>query len=308
MLKSSDSVDSVLTHWQRRGHRVAVPGAATFVVEEGCGEPVLCLHGVPASAFAYRKLLPHLATNGFRAIAFDWPGLGLAERPDDFDYRWTDLAEWAVDLVEALRLPRFHLLVHDIGGPIGFELARRIPDRIASLTVLNTIVRVSTFKPPWVMRPFRVPLVGEGYLAAMSEWMFVRLARWQGMSSSVPDNELRAYVRLLKREDGGRAFLKIMRGFELTQDFEARILSVLRSNRFPIRLIWGIDDPALPLATLGLQAREALRQKEIVCVEGKHFVQEDAPAEIAECVAALAASTVADDGSQHGESARRRQA
>ena len=41
----------------------------------------MCLHGVPASCFLYRKVLRELAARGLRGIAFDLPGLGLADRP-----------------------------------------------------------------------------------------------------------------------------------------------------------------------------------------------------------------------------------
>jgi hypothetical protein len=39
-------------------------------------------------------------------------------------------------------------VVHDIGGPIGFDVIRRVPDRIKSLTVLNTLVDVSQGNVP----------------------------------------------------------------------------------------------------------------------------------------------------------------
>jgi len=58
----------------------------------GSREPVVCLHSVPASAFLYRKLLPELAARALRGIAFDFPGLGLAERPARFDYAWSGLS------------------------------------------------------------------------------------------------------------------------------------------------------------------------------------------------------------------------
>ena len=42
---------------------------------------MVCLHGVPASCFLYRKVLRELAARGLRGVAFDLPGLGLADRP-----------------------------------------------------------------------------------------------------------------------------------------------------------------------------------------------------------------------------------
>jgi haloalkane dehalogenase len=281
------SVDAVVRAWADRGRRLHSPGAATTVWEEGDGEPVVCLHGVPASAFLYRKLLPELAARGRRGIAFDLPGLGLADRPEAFDYSWSGLAAWTAGAIDALGLDRFHLVVHDIGGPIGFDVVARVPDRIASLTVLNTMVRVATFRRPWFMEPFARRGLGELAVATMTGFGTERLMRAQGVATPVPGDELRAYHALLKRGDGGRAFLRIMRGFERTEAFESRILDALRARRFPAQVLWGADDSALRMTPHAEHAREALGLDRVIPLPGKHFVQEDAPAEIAGYVAQL---------------------
>jgi pimeloyl-ACP methyl ester carboxylesterase len=245
---------------------------------------------VPSSAFLYRKVLPALAERGLTGIALDLPGLGLADRPQEFDYAWSGLASWTAAAVDALELDRFHLVVHDIGGPVGFDLVARMPDRIASLTVLNTMVRVASFKRPWAMEPFARRGVGEAYLRTMHPLAFERLMRLQGVATAVPAEELRAYVPLLKRTDGGAAFLRIMRGFERTEAYERRILAALAARAFPAQVLWGERDPALRIDPYGEHVREALGVDEIVRLPGKHFVQEDAPGAIAERVASLVAA------------------
>src|SRR5947209_5473080 len=117
----SDSAAVVERH-RAAGRDFEAAGLRSFVREAGDGDPVVCVHGVPASCFLYRKVLAELATRGLRGVAFDLPGLGLAERPADFDYTWTGLGGFARAAVDALELDGFHLVVHDIGGPVGFEL------------------------------------------------------------------------------------------------------------------------------------------------------------------------------------------
>ncbi len=124
------------------GRAFTAGGLTGFVREAGTGEAVVCMHGVPASCFLYRKVLDGLADRGLRGVAFDLPGLGLADRPADYDYTWTGLGRYAAAAVVALELDRFHLVVHDIGGPVGFELAAALPERVLSLTILNTIIDV----------------------------------------------------------------------------------------------------------------------------------------------------------------------
>jgi len=194
-------------------------GVGSFVLERGDGAPVVCLHGVPASSFLYRKVLTELATRGLRGVAFDFPGLGLAGRPSDFDYSWSGLARWTGQAIDALGIDRCHLVVHDIGGPIGFEWAITHPERVCSLTVLNSPVDVAVFRRPWPMHPFAIRGVGQAWLASMRPPAFGWIFRHVGIAdnAAISSAEVDAYVALMKHGDHGNAFLKIMRGFELTQ-------------------------------------------------------------------------------------------
>ena len=119
------------------------------------------------SSFGYRKVLRELAARGLRGIAWDLPGFGLAERPREYDYTWTGLGRFCLAAVNTLNIDRFHLVVHDIGGPVGFELAAACPERVLSLTILNTVVDVAGWTPPWTMRPFRWPVIGGLWAAGM---------------------------------------------------------------------------------------------------------------------------------------------
>ncbi len=282
------STEVVADH-RAAGRAFTAAGVTGFVREAGEGETVLCLHGVPASSFLYRKVLDELAARDLRGVAFDLPGLGLADRPENFDYTWTGLGRYCVSAVDALELERFHLVAHDIGGPVGFELAAAVPGRVKSLTVLNTIVEVDTFKRPWSMEPFARRGIGEVYLRALSKPAFRMLMGLQGVAdrSAVPNAELDAYVDLLKREDGGRAFLKIMRGFERTAVKRELYRSVLASDRYPVQVVWGTRDPALKVEIHGEATRRAAGLDTIHRLPGKHFLQEDQAPAIADLVAAI---------------------
>src|SRR3954464_5531993 len=205
----------VVEQHEHAGRVFSAAEVGSFVREEGDGDPVVCIHGVPASCFLYRKVISELAGPGLRGVTFDLPGLGLAERPEDYDYTWTGLGKFALAAVDALELERFHLVVHDIGGPVGFELAAAAPERVLSMTVLNTVVAVDGFNRPWSMEPFAHRGAGEIYLASMTKPAFRLLWDMQaiGDRSATPPEEIDAYIDLLKRRDGGKAFLKIMRGF-----------------------------------------------------------------------------------------------
>ena len=134
------AVADVIRAHRGAGRMFSAAGVRSFVRSGGSGESVVHIHGLPASSFLYRKVLDEVAAHGYRALAFDLPGLGLAERPRDFSYTIPALSQWCAAAVDALELERFHLVVHDAGGPVGFGLAARMPERIKSLTILDTVV------------------------------------------------------------------------------------------------------------------------------------------------------------------------
>jgi pimeloyl-ACP methyl ester carboxylesterase len=289
-LRVRADVAQVIDAHSAAGRRFEAGGVRSFVREEGRGAAVVCVHGVPSSAFLYRKLVGQLADQGLRGLAFDFPGLGLAERPVDFDYSWSGLAGWMGEAIDALGLDRVHLVVHDIGGPIGCEWAVRNPGRVLSLTVLNTLLDPATFRRPWSMQPFAIPVVGQLWLRATPAALFAMWFRLQGLGdrSAMTTAEIYAYQALLKRADGGRAFLKIMRGFELTEAKRDLLWRGLGERSYPARIVWGERDPALGLEQLRI-AQQVLGVDDPVLVPAKHFLQEDQAPAIAYSIADLVA-------------------
>src|SRR3954452_19300690 len=176
-MRPPDATREAIEVHQAAGRRFQAGGVQSFVREQGRGTPVVLLHGVPTSSFLYRKVMAVLADQGLRAVAFDFAGLGLADRPEGFDYSWSGLARWMGDAIDALGIERCHLVVHDIGGPVGCEWAVREPERILSLTALNTDLAPATFRRPWTMRPFAVRGLGELWLRATPASVFRALFR-----------------------------------------------------------------------------------------------------------------------------------
>ena len=146
------------------------------------------------------------------------------------------------------------------------------------------------------MEPFARRGIGEAWLATMRGPVFAQLMYYAGVKdrSAVSGDELAAYVTLLKREDGGRAFLRIMRGFERTREKQERYVATVGDSRRPVQVVWGSGDPALPLKSFGEQARAAAKVPEIHALPGKHFLQEDCAPAIADRIADIADASLSD--------------
>jgi len=168
-----------------------------------------------------------------------------------------------------------------------------MPERVASLTVLNAPIEVESFKRPWSMEPFAHRGLGAAWLRSLNKPAFRLLMRLQGVAdmSKVTADEMGAYVDLLRRDDHGAAFLMIMRGFELTRAKQDLYAGVLSSDRYPVQVVWGERDPALKITTHGEAARRAGGVSDIVRLPGKHFLQEDQAQALADAIAAFIRSS-----------------
>jgi pimeloyl-ACP methyl ester carboxylesterase len=272
------------------GREFDAGGVRSFVRVQGEGEPVVLMHGIPVSSFLYRKVLPLLAERGLRGVAFDLPGLGLAEKPAAFDYSWSGLGRWTGQAIDALGLKSCHLVLHDIGGPIGLEWALRNRDRVRSLTVLDTLIDVGHFRRVWSMDLARPPVFGPLWVATIrppvARWLFYL----QGIAdrSATPAHEVDAHIALLHRDGGGSSFRKIVRGFELTKEKERFYTDGLREAGWPATILWADRDPALGEdrrrvieGVLGIDAQ---------VISAKHFLQEDQAPAVAEVIAGAAGS------------------
>jgi haloalkane dehalogenase len=272
------------------GREFEAGGVRSFVREQGDGDPVVLMHGVPVSSFLYRKVLPLVAERGLRGVAFDLPGLGLAEKPREFDYTWSGLGRWTGAAIDALGIERCHLVLHDIGGPIGLEWALRNRDRVSTLTVLDTLIDVAHFRRVWTIGLAAPPLLGPLWVATIrppaARWLFYL----QGIAdrSATPAHEVDAHLALLHRDGGGRSFRQIVRGFELTAEKERFYVDGLRQVGWPSTILWGEGDPAL-----GPDRRRAIEQAlgvEATVLPAKHFLQEDQAPAVATAIAELARS------------------
>jgi haloalkane dehalogenase len=285
-------VDALLDEHERAGQFIDVGGVRTFVRDEGTGAvPVVCVHGVPVSSFLWRKVLPELAARGLRGVAPDLPGLGLSDRPADFDYSWTGLGRHLSRTLDTLGIARYHLVVHDIGGPVGFEVAAHKPDRVASLTLLNTMVDANRFRRPGPMKPFAWPVVDRWWLQLGQRGpLFRLLMRHYGLlpDSSTTDAEIAAHQQLQVRGDGGRAFLKIMKGFETTRAKTDLYAGVVSTSHYPVQVLWGEDDPGLTLRKYGAIAARMAGIAQPTPLPGRHFFQEDSAPAIADHIHRLA--------------------
>jgi pimeloyl-ACP methyl ester carboxylesterase len=119
---------------------VKIDGLDIFYREAGSPKnpTVLLLHGFPTSSRMYRNLMPLLADR-YHVVAPDYPGFGNSSAPpvDKFDYTFANLTDVIDKFTQALKLDRYSIYLQDYGGPVGFRLAVKHPERVQALIVQN---------------------------------------------------------------------------------------------------------------------------------------------------------------------------
>jgi pimeloyl-ACP methyl ester carboxylesterase len=107
---------------------------AVNVMRGGKGPPLLFLHGA-GGAGVWLPFMTALSED-YDVIVPDHPGFGRSDTPEWLD-QLSDLAYFYLDLIEALKLDRVHLVGHSLGGWIAAEIAIRSTWQLRTLTLIG---------------------------------------------------------------------------------------------------------------------------------------------------------------------------
>lgn len=102
------------------------------------GEVVLLLHGFPQTSWSWRGVWPGLVDAGFRVVAPDQRGYSPDARPVGVEhYAMTHLVADAVTVMDAVDARTAHVVGHDWGAAVAWQVAGRHPDRVRTLTTVS---------------------------------------------------------------------------------------------------------------------------------------------------------------------------
>ncbi|MGA6206195.1 alpha/beta fold hydrolase [Nocardia testacea] len=262
-------------------YETTVDGARLCYVAAGSGDPLVLLHGWPQSHSAWREQIGPLSDSR-RVIAPDWLGWGASARdttlPCDYDSEVDRLAR----MLDALALDRVDLACHDYGGFLGLGLVQRHPDRVRRLAILNSRAH-ATFVARYALLfgAFTTAArhrLGRRLLAtppihAVHRWGLHRYIR----NGTFTPDRLEQYLALLRTPEGRRWYAHFWAGYQVRvrPELGARLSEIT----CPTTVIWGIRDPAIPLATAAELARH-IPHAELVRIDADHFLMEQRADEV----------------------------
>lgn len=212
---------------------------------------VVFLHGNPGASDDWAALLPRVGEFA-RALAPDMPGYGRAPRPRDFDYTIHGYAQHLGALLDAMGVRRAHLVLHDLGGFWGLQWAADHPDRVASLSLINTGL-LPDYRWHKYARIWRTPVVGELFQLGTTE-LTLKLLLNLDNPKPLPD----AFIRRMNQHGDWGSKRAVRRFYRATSDvgaFSSQVAAILAPRALPALVLWGEHDRYLPVRYAQVQAR-----------------------------------------------------
>jgi pimeloyl-ACP methyl ester carboxylesterase len=221
---------------------IDVAGARAHVRDQGNpnGIPLVLIHGAGGSLHVWEGWVRELGSKA-RVISMDLPGHGLTGAWPRQEYTVEAYADFVEALVDALKLDRFVLAGHSLGGGVAWTFAARRPDRVSQMILIDAAGEHR--EAPWPTRLARLPIVGDiGIYFKPELWVQRKLSQAYADPAMVSP-ELVVRTAELQRFPGNReaALLRAR-----TQDpLDAR---PLRQLRVATLILWGARDQWVPMA------------------------------------------------------------
>jgi pimeloyl-ACP methyl ester carboxylesterase len=260
--------------------QITVSGLRTRVFEAGprdATEAVVFVHGNPGSALDWNDLAGR--TGAFaRAVAFDMPGFGRADKPRDFEYSVPGEVRFLDAALSELGIERVHLVLHDLGGPWGMEWAASHPDRVAGVVLLNTGAFID-YRWHIFARIWQTPVLGEVLMATTSRFAFRTLTN-SGQKRKLPREYLDGMYDNFDR-DTRRAVLRHYRAESRPGPAARRQADAMRPHDVPALVLWGGRDPYLGLELAERQKQAFPSARVVVLPDSGHWPFIDNPEKVA---------------------------
>lgn len=261
------------------------------------GEVVVCLHGFPQSSRCWGQVGDRMVDSGLRVLAPDQRGYSPGARPERRrDFTIDKLAGDVVALIDAVGRERVHVVGHDWGGIVAWQLGVAHADRVATLTAVSTphpramqqsFLRSSQGLHSWYMGAFQIPWLPEKLVGAGGGDRVQKGLVKGGLSeASAADS-----ARLLSDPATARTMINWYRGLP----FSAR--KPMGKVEVPTVYVWSDAD-----AFLGRWAAERTEQwvtgsyRFVEIAGGSHWIPEEHPDRLADAILAVSSEFPAPRG------------
>ena len=260
----------------------------------GEGPAILLVHGITSSSRTWRSVMNGLAEQ-HTVLAPDLLGHGRSGKPRG-DYSLGAFANGVRDLLTVLGISKTTVVGHSLGGGIAMQFGYQFPDRLERLVLVDSgglgeEVSVALRAATWPGAEFVLPLMF-GPLTRTVGRAVGQVLRRLGVKANANVVGLAHGLDSLGDSDARRAFVHTARAVidPKGQRIDAHDRLYL-SEDVPTMLIWGANDPIIPLAH-GRRAHELMSHSRLEIFPGAgHFPFNDDPQHFVEVLTDFIAST-----------------
>ncbi|MGG6898239.1 MULTISPECIES: alpha/beta fold hydrolase [Rhizobium] len=279
--------------------RIDVDGVEIFYREAGdANRPaILLLHGFPASSFMFRELIDRLADQ-FHLIAPDYPGFGYSSAPsrDEFSYTFDHLADVMEKFTDRIGLGKYAIYMQDFGGPVGYRLATRHPEKVSFLIVQNANAYEEGLPDSFWELPrtlWRDPSP-ENFRKIREEATSDEALKWnythgvKDISNISPDSWV-LQKALLDRPGNKEIMLDLIFDYRTNPDLYPEWQGYFRKHQPPALIVWGQNDSIFPPSGAYPYQRD-LPKADFNLLDTGHFALEEQAEAIAAHIKRFAAT------------------
>jgi len=272
--EGDDSGEAAWRGFQKRQHVLELGDRFISYIDEGAGEPVVLLHGIPTWGFLWRETIGVL-NNRQRVLVPDLLGFGYSEKRDCFDRSLARQTEMVDAFLSKLGVQSAHFIGHDLGGGIALRMAVLFPQRVRSLCLLNSVCYDS-----WPIARFgqlgQPAVARQASAAEVTKWLRTQLAP---AFHSSPDPEWLDGLFSPWRTEVGKLSL-IRAAAALNTNHTSEITHLLPGLSVPTLVVWGEED-RFQLVKYGQLLADDIPGAHLVRIAGaSHFVMIDQPARV----------------------------
>jgi pimeloyl-ACP methyl ester carboxylesterase len=244
--------------------------------------PVILIHGFCSSTLVWSKVFLDIANAGYRVIAPDLLGYGYSAKPRHNEYTIESQMRMVNALLAQLGIQRAIFVGSSYGGSVAATCALDHPERVEKLVLVGPVINNEPTKY-LLMRLLGSPLIGDivSPLLVGSR----RLLRWRMKkvydkhSWVLDEKRLEARHRPLRAARTHRAIVRTVRSWDAD-----RIQRDAHLIKQPTLLIWGENDPDIPLRDGEQLYAEIKGARLIVFRECGHLPHEEYPQEFTRVV------------------------
>lgn len=197
-------------------------------------ETLVLIHGLGASAERWDQVMPIFAEK-FRVVIPDLIGFGYSDKPLA-DYTMDFFSDFLKQFLESANISSTNLIGSSLGGQISAEFTAANP---------NTVEKLILVSPSGVMKQ-STPALDAYIMAALyptEQSATNAFEMMEGSGESIDQKIVSGFIERMQLPNAKLAFMSTILGLKNAEIITKKLPSILTQTM----LIWGSDDPVIPI-------------------------------------------------------------